>query len=126
MVTDTIADSLTRMKNASNKNKEKAVLLKSKMIEEIMRVFKQEDFIDDYEVLEDSIEVYLKYLDEEPLIVEYTRVSKPGRRVYVSVEDLLTVKNGRGISVISTSEGLMTGAQAKASNLGGEYICEIW
>jgi len=89
-------------------------------------VLKNEKMIDSYEEKGNCIEVKLLYVNNEPVITKLVRVSKPGQRIYVSKQEIKPVMNGRGISIISTSEGLMSGALAKSRSLGGELICEVW
>lgn len=98
----------------------------TKINKHILEVMKKEEMIGDFEEKERMIEVTLKYDANEPVIVHLERVSKPGQRIYVSSNEIVPVMNGRGISIISTSKGIMTGAMAKSQNLGGELICKIW
>ena len=98
----------------------------TKINKNILEVMKQEEMIGDFEEKDRMIEVALKYDENEPVIIHLEKVSKPGQRIYVSSNEIVPVMNGRGISVISTSKGIMTGAMAKSQNLGGELICRIW
>ena len=120
------ADLLARIQNGIQRGKESVLVPNTKMNKEILRVLKEEDLIEGFDEIEEGVNVGLIYDDEEPLLTKLTMVSKPGQRIYVSSNDITPVMNGRGISIISTSKGLMTGAMAKSQNLGGGLICEIW
>lgn len=127
MANDTVADTLSRLRNAIARGYDEVLLDETKMNKEIARILKQEDFVEDYEVADGQVSVTLKYNKQgEPVVEHFDIVSSPGQRRYVSSKEILPVMNGRGISIISTSSGLMTGAQAKSRSLGGEYICQIW
>jgi small subunit ribosomal protein S8 len=117
---------LIRIKNAIMRKKDSVEVLNTKINKNILEVMKNEEMIEDFEEKERMIEVALKYDEGEPVIIHLEKVSKPGQRIYVSSNEIVPVMNGRGISVISTSKGIMTGAMAKNQNLGGELICEIW
>jgi len=124
---DPIADMLTRIQNAIMRERDTVEVLNTKVSTEILEVLKQEGMIEDFEKKERYIEVRLKYNEDgEPEIIHLEKVSKPGQRIYISVNDIVPILNGRGISVISTSQGIMNGALAKSRNLGGEFICKIW
>lgn len=123
---DTIADTLARIKNAVQREKKNVKILNTNMNRAIVQILKQEMFVNEFSVEGEEIDVELKYIDDEPVIVEVERISKPGQRIYVTKQEILPVMNGRGISVISTSKGVMTGAQAKSQSLGGEFICKVW
>ena len=123
---DLIADMLIRIKNAIMRKKDSVEVPNTKINKNILEVMKSEEMIGEYEEKERIIEVALKYDENEPVIIHLEKVSKPGQRIYVSSNEIVPVMNGRGISVISTSKGIMTGAMAKNQNLGGELICEIW
>jgi small subunit ribosomal protein S8 len=123
---DLIADMLIRIKNAIMRKKDSVEVPNTKINKNILEVMKQEEMIGDFEEKERMIEVALKYDENEPVIIHLEKVSKPGQRIYVSSNEIVPVMNGRGISVISTSKGIMTGAMAKSQNIGGELICEIW
>ncbi len=123
---DLIADMLIRIKNAVMRKKDFVEVPNTKINKHILEVMKKEEMIGDFEEKERMIEVTLKYDANEPVIIHLERVSKPGQRIYVSSNEIVPVMNGRGISVISTSKGIMTGAMAKSQNLGGELICQIW
>lgn len=129
-VTDPIADALTIIRNASFSKKEVAEVRNSKLIEEIMKIFKKESFISNYKVMDDSrriLRVYLRYgKDESPAITGIKRISKPGLRIYKKIDELPRVYGGLGVAVISTSKGIMTDVEARDKKMGGEVICYIW
>ena len=131
MVTDPIADMLTRIRNANVMRYKEVEVPSSKIKVEIARILKEEGFINDYKVkknnVQDIIAISLKYGDnKERVITGLKRISKPGLRVYAKSEEIPRVLNGLGIAIISTSKGIMTGKNAKASNLGGEVMAYIW
>ncbi len=125
---DYISDLLARLQNGIMRKKETIKVPNTKMVKEILRVLKENGMIEEYEELEtNEIDVYPLYFEDgNPIVEHFTRVSKPGQRIYVSSVEITPVMNGRGISIISTSSGLMTGARAKSQNIGGELICEVW
>lgn len=123
---DLIADMLIRIKNAVMRKKNSVEVPNTKINKHILEVMKNEEMIGDFEEKERMIEVALKYDENEPVIIHLEKVSKPGQRIYVSSNEIVPVMNGRGISIVSTSKGIMTGAMAKGQNLGGELICKIW
>ncbi len=130
MVTDPIADMLTRIRNANQMRYKEVEVPASKMKKEIARILKSEGFIADYKEKRNNIQnilvLSLKYVDKERVITGLKRISKPGLRVYVKAEDVPTVLNGLGIAIISTSKGVMTDKQARESSLGGEVLAYIW
>lgn len=126
MTTDTISDFLTRVQNAIVRKKESVEIPQTKMIVEIAGILKEEGMINGFEVKDGVVSIVLGYEDGESKLTKLVRVSKPGSRIYVTKGEILPVMNGRGISVVSTSKGVMTGAKAKNLKLGGELICEIW
>lgn len=123
---DPIADMLTRIRNAQGAFHKKADIPTSKMKVAIAGIMKEEGYITDFGLDEGNISVSLKYNNGKPLISGIKRISTPGRRVYVGVEDIPRVQNGLGICILSTSKGLLVGDQAATENVGGELICEIW
>lgn len=127
-MTDTLADTLARLKNATMRGKDVVVLPNVKQVGALLEILKSEKMIAGYELVDDSYEATLLYEEDTdlPLISSFVKVSKPGQRIYVKSSEILPVMNGRGIAVISTSKGLMSGGVAKANKLGGEYICNIW
>ena len=130
MVTDPIADMLTRLRNAAQARHRRVDMPVSKLKVEIARLLKENAYIHDYKVLEDGqfnvLRVYLKYFQEKPVIRELRRVSKPGLRKYVGVEEIPRVRNGLGMAVLSTSRGVMTDIQARAAKVGGELLAIVW
>lgn len=129
MMTDPIADMLTRIRNASAASKKQVEMPCSRMKKEIARVLKEEGYIKDFEIVENgkfqSLVLTLLYLDKKPAIRLLKRLSKPGCRVYVTADELLVVMNNLGISILSTSKGIMTNRKAKNSHVGGEILCEV-
>jgi len=127
MHTDPIADLLTRIRNASRARHEITSVPYSKIKENILKILKNKGFIADYTVEEEGkfkvLEITLK---EELANINLKRVSKPGQRIYLKRGELRPVKSGIGMSIISTSKGLMTNSEARRQNLGGELICEIY
>ncbi|MDF1757717.1 MAG: 30S ribosomal protein S8 [Legionellaceae bacterium] len=126
---DPVADMLTRIRNAQQAKHENVTLMSSILKEHIAEVLKSEGFIADYsiETLDNNsktMTIDLKYFKERPVITKIKRVSRPGLRIYKSVKELTAVP-GFGISIVSTPKGVMTHSKAKASNLGGEIICEV-
>lgn len=134
-MTDPIADMLTRIRNALAVRKPEVILPFSKIKLAIAEILEKEGFVKKVEKIGggskdnkfDQIKIILKYLGpKQPAITSLKRVSKPGRRVYATKDELPIVLNGLGIAIISTSQGLMTNKQAKKAGLGGEVICEIY
>ena len=130
MVNDTIADMLTRLRNANQMKYAKVSVLNTKMTREIASILKEEGYINSFEVNKESnmLELELKYGEnkKERVIVGLKRISKPGLRVYVKHEELPRVLNGLGIAIISTSKGIMTDKKARENGLGGEVLAYIW
>ncbi len=130
MMTDPIADMLTRLRNASLSRKKVVVLPYSKIKMEILEIIKKENYIADYRIIENKfkeLEVKLKYKEDgKSQFRSLSRVSKSSRRVYRKKGELPVVLNNFGIAIISTSQGLMTNKEAKAKGCGGEVICEIY
>ena len=131
VVTDTIADMLTRIRNANQMRYEEVQVPSSKTKEEIARILKEEGFINDYKINSDNAEktiiLNLKYTNKkERVITGLKRISKPGLRVYARSEEVPKVLNGLGIAIISTSKGIMTDKQARKENIGGEVLAYIW
>ena len=130
MVTDPIADMLTRIRNANQMRYKEVEVPASKMKNEIARILKAEGFIVDYKVkknnIQDILVLSLKYVDKERVITGLKRISKPGLRVYVKAEEVPSVLNGLGIAIISTSKGVMTDKDARKNSLGGEVLAYVW
>ncbi|MBF0202960.1 MAG: 30S ribosomal protein S8 [Desulfamplus sp.] len=130
-MSDPIADMLTRIRNGGKAEFAKVDIPGSKLKVEMARVLKEQGYIKNYKFLEDDkqgiLRVYLKYAgNKKPAIYGLERVSKPSRRVYKKSKDIKPVLNGLGISILSTSKGLMTDKQARNENMGGEVLCHIW
>lgn len=130
MMTDPIADMLTRIRNAASAGHRWADVPLSKLKVEIARLLKENAFVHDYKVLNDGrhglLRVYLKYYDGRPVIRRIARVSKPGHRRYVGAEDVPRIRNGLGVAILSTSRGLMSDSAARAARVGGEVLAEVW
>ena len=130
-VTDPLGDMLTRIRNAQLRGKSKVTTPASRMRTRVLDVLQQEGYIRGYAEVDyakgrSEIEIELKYFDGEPVIRQIDRVSTPGRRVYASVNNLPTVYNGLGISILSTPKGVLSDADARAQNVGGEVICTVF
>lgn len=130
VTTDPIADMLSRIRNAIMVNKHQVVLPHSKIKETVARILVENNFVDDVKVEPAVVGKQLIITINEPnsnsVITEIARLSTPGRRLYVAAHEIPVVKRGRGIVVISTSQGIMTGDQAKTKRLGGELICKVY
>lgn len=130
-VTDPIADLLTRVRNANQMRYNEVVVPSSNVKMEIVKILKTEGYIANYKIekgeVQDNIIITLKYgKNKERVISGLKRISKPGLRVYAKAEEIPTVLNGLGISIVSTSKGIMTGKEAKKENLGGEVLAYVW
>jgi small subunit ribosomal protein S8 len=131
MVSDPIADMLTRIRNGIMVRQKQVVVPGSKMKIAIARILKEEGFIRDFEVTKDlpqpRLRLVLKYdQDRKPIIAGLKRVSKPGRRVYVKRTEIPWVMSGLGIAILSTPQGIMTGHKARRLGVGGEVLCYVW
>jgi len=131
MMTDPIADMLTRIRNASKAKHEKVDIPSSKLKVEIAKILKDEGFVKNVKLVKDRrqgvIRIYLKYTDEElPVLQGLKRVSKPGCRVYAGNDAIPKVLDGLGTTILSTPKGVLTGKQAKKDNVGGEVLCQVW
>ena len=128
--TDPIADMLTRVRNAINVRKNVVILPHSKVKESVALLLKENNFIDAVKVTDatvgKSLTLTINSDSTNARITEITRLSKPGRRAYVGSDKIPVVKRGRGLVIVSTSKGLMTGDQAKKQNIGGELICRVY
>lgn len=122
-ITDPIADMLTRIRNASILRKEQAIVPTSKLKLEILRVLKLEGYISGFKIDDKGSIIYV---DLNNSMEKMMRVSKPGRRVYTGKDKIPTILQGRGLVVISTSKGVMSGREAKKQGLGGELLCKVW
>jgi small subunit ribosomal protein S8 len=130
ITTDPIADMLTRMRNAVMVRHDTVLIPASKLKLAVAKVLKDEGFIKDFNVVrgkpERMIKVTLKYQDKTPVLTGLERVSKPGLRVYVARTEIPRVFGGLGISIVSTSQGIMTGQDSWKRGLGGELLCHVW
>ncbi len=131
MMTDPIADMLTRIRNASKSKMEKVDIPSSKLKAEIAKILKDEGYIKNLKMVKDRrqglIRIYLKYTeDEAPVIQGMKRVSRPGRRVYAGSDVIPKVMRGLGTAILSTPKGIQTAKQAKKENVGGEVLCHVW
>lgn len=129
-LTDPIADMLTRIRNANAVMHEKVDVPHSNLKDRLAEILKEEGYIANYKVVTDgnkkNIRVYLKYDGKERVIKGIKRISKPGRRVYSSVEDMPRVLSGLGIAIVSTSKGIVTDRVARRGNVGGEILAFVW
>ena len=130
-VNDPLGDMLTRIRNAQMRSKSTVRTPASKMRGRVLEVLQSEGFIRGYEATKSEaghaeFEISLKYYDGAPVIRELARVSKPGRRVYTGVKELPSVRQGLGIAIVSTPKGVMSDAQARADNVGGEVLCTVF
>lgn len=134
MVNDLIADSITRIRNASIRKKEVTQLLYSKTVEAIVKILQDKGYIESFKVVEDGnkkfINVVLKYEQngkvKRSVINEIKRISKPGRRVYKGKDEIKRFKNGYGTIIVSTSKGVLPNDEAYANGVGGEPLCSVW
>lgn len=130
-VTDPVSDLLTRLRNAISARHEKADVPSSRFKVELARILKDEGYIKNYKVMDDRggglLRLYLKYDDTgNPVIHGLARSSKPGRRLYKGKDELPEVLGGLGVAIVSTSQGLLTGNDAKKRGVGGEVVCTVW
>ena len=130
-VNDPLSDLIARIKNAAMRKRSKVSTPASKLRQRVLDVLQDEGYIRGYTLVEQpgefpTFEIELKYFDGEPVIAEIARVSKPGRRVYSSIRDLKPIKNGLGISILSTPKGVMSDAAARDQNVGGEVLCRVY
>ena len=130
MMTDPIADMLTRIRNASNARHRRVDLPVSKLKTEVARILKENHFIQDYKTLDDGrfgvLRIYLRYYEDQPVIRNVSRVSRPGRRIYKGATELRPVRNGLGMAILSTSQGMMSDRQARQAKVGGELMALVW
>jgi small subunit ribosomal protein S8 len=130
MVTDPIADMLTRVRNAGQARHRRVDMPVSKLKLEIARILKDNHYIHDFKVLDDGprkvLRLHLKYYQEKPVIRELKRVSKPGLRKYVAVPEIPRVRNGLGMAILSTSKGVLSDREAREARVGGELLAIVW
>jgi small subunit ribosomal protein S8 len=129
-INDPVGDLITRIRNAHLRGRSKTSSPASTLRARVLQVLKDEGYIRDFREIENEgrkeLEIELKYFEGAPAIHEIQRVSKPGRRVYSSIKDLRLVRNGLGISIISTPKGVMSDNAARDANVGGEILCEVY
>ncbi len=131
MMNDPLGDMLTRIRNAQMRGKSTVRTPASKLRAWVLDVLKDEGYIRGYEKVsaangQPELDISLKYFEGTPVIREIKRVSKPGRRVYASVKDIPNVRNGLGVSIVSTPKGVMSDASARTANVGGEVLCTVF
>jgi small subunit ribosomal protein S8 len=130
VLTDPLGDMLTRIRNAQLRNKSKVSTPASSLRQRVLDVLQSEGYIRGYSSIEQEgrseFEIELKYYDGHPVIREIVRVSRPGRRVYASVDSIPRVANGLGVSILSTPKGVMSDTDARAQNVGGEVLCQVF
>lgn len=129
-ISDPLGDMLTRIRNAQMRGMSTVVTPASKLRGRVLEVLLSEGYIRGYTEIEKdghkNLEIELKYYEGQPVISEIKRVSKPGRRVYSSVSDIPLVRNGLGISILSTSKGVVSDNVARTENVGGEVLCRVF
>jgi small subunit ribosomal protein S8 len=128
MMQDTIADMLTRIRNAQAANKEVVTMPSSKIKVSIAKVLKEEGYIDDFKIdgtVKPELTITLRYYAGRPVIERIERVSRPGLRIYRGCEELPTVMNGLGVAIVSTSRGVITDRKARSLKVGGEVLCLV-
>jgi small subunit ribosomal protein S8 len=130
-LSDPIADALTVIRNATRINKESVDIPSSKLLLQLLEVFKREGYIDNYRLIEDNKQgiarVYLKYdVNKKSAIIDLRKISKPGLRVYAKKDKIPRVLNGLGIAVLSTSKGVVSDREARKKKVGGEILCYVW
>ena len=137
MITDPVADMLTIIRNGLRVSKKDVVVRASKLNKAILEILKREGYIENFQEFSEKtikgelgkklrLQVFLKYYQDKPVITHLEKVSKPGRRLYVGVEDLPKVKNSLGIAIVSTSKGIMTDKDARKLGVGGEILSILW
>ena len=131
MTSDPIADMLTRIRNALSARHPKVDVPASRLKTDIARILKEEGYITNYKMAEEgvkrTIKIYLKYApDNEPVISNLERVSRPGYRVYVGRREIPRVLGGMGVNILTTPRGVMTGRKAHREGVGGEILCQVW
>ena len=131
MVTDPIGDLLVRLKNGSQRRFETVAVPTSKLKRAILEILRKEGYVNRVEDgMQDGhpvLQVHLKYVAEgQPMITGLERISRPGRRVYVGSQEIKKVRNGIGLSILSTSKGIMTDQESRKNHLGGEVLCSVW
>ncbi len=129
-VTDPIADYLCRVRNAISAKHDKVDIPASRVKLELTKILKEEGFIQNFKVQNDTrqgtIRIFFKYVEGNPVITGLKQVSRPGRRIYVNKDKIPRVIGGLGVSIVSTSKGILTGEQSHKQGVGGEVLCEVW
>jgi small subunit ribosomal protein S8 len=130
VMTDPIADMLTRIRNAISSKKTGVEMPSSNLKIAITKILKEEGYIDDFETIKDDkqgiLKIKFKYINGESMIHGIRKVSKPGRRIFKDKRKIPLIMGGLGISIVSTTKGVITGDECKKSGIGGEVICEVW
>ncbi len=131
MINDPLSDMIARIKNAATRKRSKVLTPASRLRQRVLDVLQDEGYIRGYNLVQNpgefpQFEIELKYFDGTPVIAEIARVSKPGRRVYSAVKELHPVKNGLGVSILSTPKGVMSDSRAREENVGGEVLCNVF
>jgi small subunit ribosomal protein S8 len=130
MMTDPIADMLTRIRNASQAKHKRVDMPVSKLKTEVARILKENHFIHDHKILDDGrhgvLRIYLKYYEDQPVIRNVHRVSRPGHRIYKGAKEMPRVRSGLGLAIVSTSKGVMSDRQARSQKVGGEVMALVW
>ena len=131
MVTDPVGDLLVRLKNGAQRRFETVTVPTSKLKRAILEILRREGYVDSVaDEVQDGhpvLSVRLRYVGEgQPMITGFERISKPGRRVYVGSQEIRKVRNGIGLSILSTSKGIMTDQESRKNHLGGEVLCSVW
>jgi small subunit ribosomal protein S8 len=130
-MTDPLADMFTRIRNGSKAKFEKVDVPSSHLKREVAKILKEEGFIKNYKMVTDDqkhevIRIFLKYDETRKAIIHIRRVSKPGRRIYAQSDRIPSIMGGLGISILSTSKGVLTDQSARKANVGGEVLCHVW
>ncbi len=130
-MTDPLADMFTRIRNGSKAKFEKVDVPSSRLKREVAKILKEEGFIKNYKMVTDDrkhemIRIFLKYDETRKGIIHLRRVSKPGRRIYAQSDRIPSIMGGLGISILSTSKGVLTDQSARKANVGGEVLCHVW
>ena len=127
---DPLSDMLTRIRNAQLRGKSSVSMPSSKLLSWVLDVLESEGYIRDYKLVDikgnEHLEIRLKYFDNQPVIKELKRISKPGRRVYSGAKVIPKVRHGLGIAIVSTPRGIMSDSRARAANIGGEVLCTVF
>lgn len=129
-LTDPIANMLTRIRNAMRAKHEKLDMPHSRILSALAEILKREGYIENFRVIKDEkqgiLRIYLRYVGRRSVIIDLKRVSRPGLRIYAPSDRIPRVLRGKGIAILSTSKGLMTDTEARASKTGGEILCYVW